>query len=224
MSTRPEDGVFDATTYTTNAEDQAEAAKLQARLEFNEKAAAAADPSSTDRIDGPQLNRPAWASIPSVTIADGAHKYVLVSATEPAPRYPAETCLRREFVVSRRGAAYHRNAAEPLICTLEQHGFRDIRVNGETPGPLNTLAMYQLLVRCDIQFQGFLLGGCISFVGPSLNRCSLKNLHLQAAEGYSSTRMSAKYPFSGTPTGSVRLTIKNQNQLSKPISGTRNFT
>eukprot|EP00816_Leptocylindrus_hargravesii_P008168 CAMPEP_0196805508 /NCGR_PEP_ID=MMETSP1362-20130617/5297_1 /TAXON_ID=163516 /ORGANISM="Leptocylindrus danicus, Strain CCMP1856" /LENGTH=160 /DNA_ID=CAMNT_0042178493 /DNA_START=155 /DNA_END=637 /DNA_ORIENTATION=- len=104
--------------YTTNAEDQAKAAELRARL-----ANSGASESETND-DG------RWKEIKSVSIDDGAHKYVLVCATEPFPREKGAEPLTRNFVTSKRGAAYHRNAAEPLVYTLEQHGFRNIQILG----------------------------------------------------------------------------------------------
>eukprot|EP00542_Grammatophora_oceanica_P004497 CAMPEP_0194062714 /NCGR_PEP_ID=MMETSP0009_2-20130614/78313_1 /TAXON_ID=210454 /ORGANISM="Grammatophora oceanica, Strain CCMP 410" /LENGTH=70 /DNA_ID=CAMNT_0038714557 /DNA_START=16 /DNA_END=224 /DNA_ORIENTATION=- len=55
--------------FTTNAHDQAEAAKLKARLASSASATASA--ASIQRL-------------PSVSIDEGAHKYVLISAEEPS--------------------------------------------------------------------------------------------------------------------------------------------
>jgi len=60
-----------------------------------------------------------------VEIAPGAHKYVLISA-----RTPTDSPEQRWFVVSKRGARYHANAAEPFVYRLEEAGYRDIRVTG----------------------------------------------------------------------------------------------
>lgn len=62
--------------------------------------------------------------IPSVTIAEGSHKYVLISAVLPSGYE------RQHFVVSRREAVYHRNVAEPMIKTLERSGYSRISVHG----------------------------------------------------------------------------------------------
>jgi phosphohistidine phosphatase len=103
--------------YTTNEEDQREAKRLQARL-----AAAAAteddEPpsSSASSSDGPRL--------PNVSIDEGAHKYVLISAILPGGGE------RQNFVVSRHGAHYHRDAAEPFVEALERSGYSSIRVTG----------------------------------------------------------------------------------------------
>ena len=95
--------------FTTNEEDQREAARLQARL---------AD------AEGKSTNTGTGARIPNVTIADGAHKYVLISAVSPGGGQ------RQNFVVSQRGAAYHRNAAEPMVEALERSGYNSIDVSG----------------------------------------------------------------------------------------------
>jgi len=86
--------------YTTNAHDLAEAAKLQAQLE-------------QDRI-------------PSVSIDNGAYKYVLITALPPNNSHNKPEV----FVHSKRGAQYHRNVAEPLIPILKQSGYTDIRIKG----------------------------------------------------------------------------------------------
>jgi len=71
-----------------------------------------------------------WKQIPFVSIDEGAHKYVLISATEPGPRQAGEAPIARHFVVSKRGAAYHRDAAESLLQVLEAYEYTDIRVMG----------------------------------------------------------------------------------------------
>lgn len=96
--------------FTTNAEDQREAAKLKARL-AESKNQQQAPPKSFKRI-------------PAVQIANGRHKYVLISAREPASDEYSY------FVTSKRGASYHRNAAEPLVYSLEQSGYQDIEITG----------------------------------------------------------------------------------------------
>jgi phosphohistidine phosphatase len=95
--------------YTTNAEDQAEAAKLKARLENNKAI------SSSRKFEN---------VVSSVSIDEGAHKYVLISAKEPGSN---ELCW---FVISRRGSAYHRNAAEPMVQVLGVSGYQDITITG----------------------------------------------------------------------------------------------
>lgn len=93
--------------YTTNDEDQREAAKLQARLR-----------------DKPSISKSAGRKerVPSVEVANGKHKYVLIRASLDGEE--------QYFVTSRRGAHYHRNAAEPFIAKLEDAGYYDIEVTG----------------------------------------------------------------------------------------------
>lgn len=55
-------------------------------------------------------------------IAAGAHKYVLIQAEQNGKT--------EYFVTSKRGAHYHRNAADPLIAELESAGYYDIEVTG----------------------------------------------------------------------------------------------
>mmetsp|Transcript_3107 Transcript_3107/g.4599 ORF Transcript_3107/g.4599 Transcript_3107/m.4599 type:complete len:154 (-) Transcript_3107:14-475(-) len=97
-----------APEFTTNAKDKAEAAKLISQLKEN------------SNNDSNLKFRP----IPQVKIANGAYKYVLISAhepSEPSPRY---------FVTSKKGAKYHRNAAEPFVKNLQKHGYENIRITG----------------------------------------------------------------------------------------------
>lgn len=104
--------------YTTNEYDQREAAKLQARLREEEKGLSKRHSQNPpDEAD---------VRLPNVSIDEGAHKYVLISALLPFP----DDSKREFFVVSKRDAAYHRNAAEPFIEKLEQSGYSSIRVTG----------------------------------------------------------------------------------------------
>lgn len=98
---------MDPPEFTTNAEDQAEAAKLKARL------------ASLQQNEGGKF-RP----LKPVKIADGAWKYVQIKAQEPG------SSEVQYFVTSKRGASYHRNAAEPFVHHLEEHGYRNIEVTG----------------------------------------------------------------------------------------------
>jgi len=100
-------------TYTTNEEDQKEVAKLKARL--NKRNEATSDDEGLT----------SWTKIPSVSIDEGANKYVLISATEPSINEETQY-----FVVSKKGASYHRNAAEPFVCMLESSGYTNIDVTG----------------------------------------------------------------------------------------------
>lgn len=99
---------------TTNEEDQAEAAKLTARLAETNYRSTQTLPSATS----------ASPPVPSVSLDDGAHKYVLIQAEQPA------TGDLQHFVISRRGAGYHRNVAEPTVYLLEQRGYRSIEITG----------------------------------------------------------------------------------------------
>lgn len=94
--------------YTTNAEDKAEVSKLKESLSCD---------------IGVHINR-IFTKVPSVSIDEGAHKYVLISAKEPGSTEPSW------FVISLQGAAYHRNAAEPTIQALRASGYHDINVTG----------------------------------------------------------------------------------------------
>ena len=118
-----------AASHTTSAEDQANVAALKARLEGTGGGAhhvdqAGANPAPAPATTDADADAP-HNQIPRVEIAPGAHKYVLISAH--APMDPPE---KRWFVVSKRGAQYHANAAEPFVDRLEGAGYRDIRVTG----------------------------------------------------------------------------------------------
>jgi phosphohistidine phosphatase len=110
--------------YTTNEEDQRKAAALQARLK-NRTSAKQRDSSSPPKDE---------LRLPSVEIAEGAHKYVLIKAVDP---YNGD---EQYFVTSRKGAHYHRNAAEPMIAKLEEAGYEDMEVTGGGRIDLNVAA------------------------------------------------------------------------------------
>ena len=59
-------------------------------------------------------------------IDEGAHKYVLISAETPY----SEPTSTQYFVVSKRGAAYHRNVAEVYVQKLEANGYSNINILG----------------------------------------------------------------------------------------------
>jgi len=99
--------------YTTNAHDRAEAAKLKARL--------AESSNNNQKHDGDTKE---FKPVDTVQIASGKHKYVLISAREP------KSDEHTYFVTSRRGASYHRNAAEPLVHSLENAGYQQIEIEG----------------------------------------------------------------------------------------------
>lgn len=93
--------------FTTNEEDQREAANLQARLQEKPR-----------RI----LHSAAATRLPAVEIATGTHKYVLLRAKFNG---------QREYIVtSREGAPYHRNVAVPMVEKLEEAGYTDIGITG----------------------------------------------------------------------------------------------
>jgi phosphohistidine phosphatase len=100
--------------FTTNEEDQREAAKLQKRLQDN----------SDDEAAGDQQQGHSGPRISNVSIDSGSHKYVLISAVLPGGKE------RQNYVISRRGAEYHRNVAEPFVEALERSGYSSIRICG----------------------------------------------------------------------------------------------
>lgn len=93
--------------YTTNEEDQQKAAELQARYRNHPINAQ----STSRRV------------VPTVQIDAGCHKYVLIRAqsTHGDDVY---------IVTSKRGAHYHRDAAEPVLEQLTQAGYTDLDVTG----------------------------------------------------------------------------------------------
>ena len=97
-------------TSTTNDEDLAEAAKLKERL-------AQSDGKCDVVVVGDNV-------VPNVKIDKGRHKYVLISAVV------ASSGNLEYFVTSKRGAQYHRNAAEPFVEELDRNGYKDIRIKG----------------------------------------------------------------------------------------------
>ena len=108
---------------TTNAEDQREAAKLRERLRQKKKKH---KHSIRTAARHPRTTLPS-----SVEIDEGTHKYVLIRALVDDD--DGEGGQRYEYIVtSRRGASYHRNAAEPMIARLEAAGgyYHDIEVTG----------------------------------------------------------------------------------------------
>lgn len=62
-----------------------------------------------------------------MSIDEGTHKYVLLSAR--IPHHSPEHDIQY-FVVSKRGAAYHRNVAEDFVSKLEVHGYSNINILG----------------------------------------------------------------------------------------------
>jgi phosphohistidine phosphatase len=103
--------------FTTNAQDVQNVANLQARLTASSTSSNNKDGSTTITYD----------DIPTVSIDDGAYKYVLISAVPPTH---SSSNLSRLFVYSKRGAKYHVNVAEYLIPQLESSGYTNIQVKG----------------------------------------------------------------------------------------------
>jgi phosphohistidine phosphatase len=112
--------------HTTSAQDRQAAADLQARLllsNFDEnKKVHHNDDHDDDDDEGGTSNL-----LPSVSIDEGAHKYVLITATPPTT--PSNSS-RQTFVYSRRHAKYHVNVAEEFVPQLECYGYTSIRVAG----------------------------------------------------------------------------------------------
>ncbi len=106
--------------FTTNAEDQAAVKILQQRL-----ASGNANNANTNANTNTNTTQ-RWTPVSPVIIANGQHKYVLISAREPG-QGESSCCY---FVTSKRGAHYHRNAAEPIVDLLEQSGYTNIDVLG----------------------------------------------------------------------------------------------
>jgi phosphohistidine phosphatase len=94
-------------SFTTSEEDQRKAAELSARL--RDKKGSSSSGTTTQRLT-------------SVKIDEGAHKYVLINASLDGEE--------QVFVTSKRGAAYHQNAAEPFVAQLEEAGYYDIEIKG----------------------------------------------------------------------------------------------
>jgi len=63
-----------------------------------------------------------------VSIDEGTHKYVLISAKHP--NHSDDDDDKQYFVVSKKGAAYHRNVAEGFVSKLEAHGYSNIHILG----------------------------------------------------------------------------------------------
>jgi len=114
---------------TTNEEDQRKASALRQRLKENDSVEGG---SASAAGGGGQVKPPLT---PAVHIDPGRHKYVLISARyhkrPDLPSNDVDAWQRQFFVVSRKGAAYHRNAAEPFVALLEDHGgYQSIDITG----------------------------------------------------------------------------------------------
>lgn len=122
--------VTDNAGTTTNAEDQRAVAELKERIAQSNKLLESTSSST---------NRSAAERVPFVSIDEGQWKYVLISAEEPVPSSSSfsfnssccdDECPTVFFVTSKRGAAYHRNVAEPYVEKLQSSGYRNIHVAG----------------------------------------------------------------------------------------------
>ena len=100
--------------YTTNAHDLREAANLQARLSAHQATSSSTANTSKNNDD----------AIPTVSLDEGAYKYVLITANKPSSKES------RTFIYSKRNAHYHRNVAEFLLPQLESAGYTNIRIKG----------------------------------------------------------------------------------------------
>ena len=107
------------TKCTTNAQDLAEAEALQVRLSAQESSTTYKDSDNNNNI-----------FVPTVSIDEGAHKYVLIKASTPSNSGSSSSSTVQHFVFSKQGADYHRNVAEHFIPTLQTAGYYDIRITG----------------------------------------------------------------------------------------------
>lgn len=112
----------DGGEYTTNEEDLREAARLRDRLR-NEAGRSNKDDDRGQHHTTTNTKGEQCVHVPSVKIAEGKHKYVQIRAKTLEGK-------EQTFVTSRRGAHYHRDAAEPFVAELERAGYRDIDVTG----------------------------------------------------------------------------------------------
>jgi hypothetical protein len=107
----------DHMVYTTNEEDQAAVAALEKRI---------SETNQLRRNNSTIGSSSSFTAVPNVAIAPGAHKYVLISANEPTENSYDSIY----FVTSKKGAHYHRNAAEPYVNLLQERGYNNIQVLG----------------------------------------------------------------------------------------------
>ena len=104
----------DDAEFTTNAHDLREAANLQARLSAHQATSSSTANTSKNSDD----------AIPTVSLDEGAYKYVLITANTPSSKES------RTFIYSKRNAHYHRNVAEFLLPQLESAGYTNICIKG----------------------------------------------------------------------------------------------
>ena len=131
-------------TFTTNEEDQKKAAALQQRLADAETASSSAATAATAVATTTTENKSEQHDsqpVPQVDIAEGVHKYVLLSACLPkggeqgvegggGNSRSVRHQHRQHFVVSKKNAAYHKDAAEPYVELLERNQYTNIRIEG----------------------------------------------------------------------------------------------
>ncbi len=126
-NSKDDDGDAAQQHYTTNAQDRQAAADLQARLLFSNVNESNNVHHNDDEGDDEDDDEDGTGNLlPSVSIDEGAHKYVLITATSPSPSNSSQ----QTFVYSRRHAKYHVNVAEEFVPQLECYGYTSIRVAG----------------------------------------------------------------------------------------------
>jgi len=103
--------------YTTNEQDLKEAADIQNRL------LSRAQQTTEDTDTSANINANV-DNIPSVSLDEGAYKYVLITANPPS------TNQSRTFVYSKRSASYHKDVAQYLLPILEGERYTNIRIKG----------------------------------------------------------------------------------------------
>ena len=103
--------------YTTNEQDLKEAADIQNRL----RALQTIEDTDTSTNNN---NAIVNDNIPSVSLDEGAYKYVLITANPPS------TNQSRTFVYSKRSANYHKDVAQYLLPILEGERYTNIRIKG----------------------------------------------------------------------------------------------
>lgn len=119
-------------THTTNDEDQRQVSELRLRLQQQ---------TGRRRRSSDNQQTGNHRRLPSVEIAEGAHKYVLIQATWMGNDENGDE-EEQYFVTSRKNANYHRDSAEPMIEQLEQAAgsYSDIAITGGGRIALNTPA------------------------------------------------------------------------------------
>jgi len=105
--------------YTTNEQDLKEAAEIQNRL-----LSKTSQQTTEDTNTSTNNNNNIVDNIPSVSLDEGAYKYVLITANTPS------TNQSRTFVYSKRSASYHKDVAQYLLPILEGERYTNIRIKG----------------------------------------------------------------------------------------------